>query len=179
MREETDKRKERNLRYPPRISPVMQPTFVAPKTEKRAELSAERKDYSLSIMSRQTRMAARAPMLSLRVCPSWIRSQCSPQKPGGQMQRYRSLGSWLMHVPPCRQGLSRHSFLSTQPFRSGDCTRPSPQLHPGIQQHARFKPQRRTQKFSSSSSLMVTFARGRRSEPLLLRTLDRENQIKP
>lgn len=73
-------------------------------------------------------MAARAPILSFSVCPSWTNSQFSPQKPSGQIHLYRKRGSWLMHLPPFRQGKSMHSFLSMQPLLSGVRTLPSPQL---------------------------------------------------
>lgn len=92
---------------------------------------------SLNMISRQTKMAARAPMLSLSVCPSWMSSQFSPQYPSGQMQRYRSRGSRFWHVPPLRQGRSRHSSLSMQSLLSGDMTRPSPQLYTVT--HSRFR----------------------------------------
>lgn len=85
--------------------------------------------FSLNMMSKQTNMAASAPMLSLSVCPSWINSQFSPQNPSGQLHRYRSFGSKLMQVPPFRQGKSRHSSLSMQSLPSGDMIRPSPQLY--------------------------------------------------
>lgn len=88
---------------------------------------------SLNIISRQTRMAARAPMLSLSVCPSCISSQFSPQKPSGQMHRYRSRGSKLMHVAPFRHGKSKHSLRSMQSLPSCVGTRPSPQLFQFIQ----------------------------------------------
>lgn len=84
--------------------------------------------YSLSMMSKQTSMAASAPMPSFSFWPSWTSSQFSPQKPSGHMHRYRILGSWFRHTPPFRHGLSKHSFLSTHPFRSGVMMRPSPQL---------------------------------------------------
>lgn len=92
------------------------------------DVSKEGKGSSLRMISRQTRMAASAPMLSFSVWPSWMSSQFSPQKPSGQSHRYRSLGSWLTQTPPFRQGRSRHSFRSMQPLPSGDMTRPSPQL---------------------------------------------------
>lgn len=64
-------------------------------------------------------MAARAPMLSRRICSSCMSSQFEPENPEGQKQVYRSALSRLIQVPPLVQGLSRHSFLSSQPFPSG------------------------------------------------------------
>ena len=82
----------------------------------------------LRMIRRQTRIAARAPMLSLSVCPSWTSSQLAPQKPSRQRHWYRSFGSMLMHVAPLRQGRSRHSFRSMHPLPSGDMILPSPHL---------------------------------------------------
>lgn len=81
--------------------------------------------YLLNMIIRQTNMAPKAPMLSFRRCPSCTSSQFSPQQPSGQMQRYRRRGSKLMHVPPFRQGMSKHSLRSTQPLVSADMMRPS------------------------------------------------------
>lgn len=53
---------------------------------KKEEL-VRRKGSSLRMISRQTRMAASAPMLSFSVWPSWMSSQFSPQKPSGQSHR--------------------------------------------------------------------------------------------
>ena len=63
-------------------------------------------------------MAASAPILSRRICSSCISSQLEPEKPLGQKQVYRSALSLLIQVPPLVQGLSRHSFRSSQPFPS-------------------------------------------------------------
>lgn len=84
---------------------------------------------SLRMISRQTRMAAKAPMLSLSVWPSCTNSQLAPQKPSRHRHWYRSFGSRLMHVAPFRHGRSRHSFRSMQPLPSGDIILPSPHLY--------------------------------------------------
>ena len=82
----------------------------------------------LRIIKRQTRMAARAPIENLRTWPSWMVSQFSPQKPSGQIQWYRNVGSLFIHVPPLRHGKSKHSSRSIQPLLSGDVIWPSPHL---------------------------------------------------
>lgn len=88
-------------------------------------------------MMRQTKMAPRAPILNLSLCPSCTSSQFSPQYPSGQMQRYRRRGSRFIHVPPFIHGKSRHSFRSTQPLVSVAMMRPSLQLQQ--QQQARIQ----------------------------------------
>lgn len=84
---------------------------------------------SLKMINRQTRMAASAPMLSFSVCPSCMSSQFAPQKPSGQLQLYRNVGSKLMHWAPFMHGRSKHSLRSMQLLPSGVMTRPSPQLY--------------------------------------------------
>ena len=51
--------------------------------------------------------------------PACISSQLAPVYPEGQKHVYLSALSLLIHVPPLRHGLSRHSFLSSQPLPSG------------------------------------------------------------
>ena len=72
-----------------------------------------------SIMRRQTSIAAKAPILSRRICSSFSRSQFAPVYPEAQKHVYLSALSLLMHVPPFRHGLSKHSLRSSQPFPSG------------------------------------------------------------
>lgn len=88
----------------------------------------EQREDLLRMVSKQTSIAARAPMPSLSVWPSCTSSQFSPQNPSRQTQRQRRRGSWLIQLPPLRHGLSKHSFLSVQPLPSGETMRPSPQL---------------------------------------------------
>ena len=73
----------------------------------------------LRMISKQTRMAARAPMLSLRICSSCMSSQLAPENPAVHAHLYLSVLSLFMQEPPLRQGLSRHSFRSSHPFPSG------------------------------------------------------------
>ena len=82
----------------------------------------------LKIESRHKRIIARAPMLSRRICSSCISSQLFPEYPDWQRQVYRSAVSRLIHCPPLRHGLSKHSLRSTQLFPSGVTRWPLGQL---------------------------------------------------
>ena len=83
-----------------------------------------------SMISKQTSMAARAPMLRRSICSSCMSSQLAPEKPVVQAHLYRSFVSRLTQVPPLRQGLSRHSLRSSHPFPSGVTRWPRGHLNP-------------------------------------------------
>ena len=72
----------------------------------------------LRMINKQTKMAARAPILSRSICSSCMSSQLAPEYPAVHKHLYLSLVSRLEHDPPFRQGLSRHSFLSSHPLPS-------------------------------------------------------------
>ena len=82
------------------------------------------------MISKQTSMAARAPMLRRSICSSCMSSQLAPEKPVVQAHLYRSFVSRLTQVPPLRQGLSRHSLRSSHPFPSGVTRWPRGHLNP-------------------------------------------------
>ena len=73
----------------------------------------------LSMISKQTSMAARAPILRRRICSSCISSQLAPENPVVHRHLYLSLVSLLTQDPPLRHGLSKHSFRSSHPLPSG------------------------------------------------------------
>lgn len=80
------------------------------------------------MINKQAITAAKALVLSFRACRSFMNMQFSPQKFSGQTHRYLKRGSWFMHVPPFKHGMSRHSLRSTHPLPSDETTIPSPQL---------------------------------------------------
>ena len=85
----------------------------------------------LSMKSKQKRMIARAPIESLRICSFCISSQLVPMYPSWHRQTYGTselIVSLFVQIPPCLQGLSKHSFRSTQDFPSGVTLCPRAQL---------------------------------------------------
>ena len=70
--------------------------------------------------------------------PACISSQLAPVYPEGQKHVYLSALSLLIHVPPLRHGLSRHSFLSSQPLPSGVTLCPRGHLVVGLVNNVSF-----------------------------------------